>query len=231
VFEIVVTKLPHYVLPLYPAIAILIAGIVDSRRLSARPWLVRASMGWFVVPFVVGLAGIALLLVVGRQFGLLVWPMFGAAAIMGFLAWQLFDVDRADTSLVRGGAAAILTTATMFGLVFPALSQLFPSATLARVMRDSGCAAPVAASAGYHEPSLVFLAGTATRLTDAAGAADFLRGGDCRFAFVEVRQERSFAQRADAIGLGYSQGPRIEAINISNGRPITIAVFRSETQP
>ena len=32
VFEAVMTKLPHYVLPLYPVIAILIAGIVERRR-------------------------------------------------------------------------------------------------------------------------------------------------------------------------------------------------------
>ena len=34
VFEVVLTKLPHYVLPLYPAIAILIAGVIDARALS-----------------------------------------------------------------------------------------------------------------------------------------------------------------------------------------------------
>ena len=59
------------------------------------------------------------------------------------------------------------------------------------------------------------------------GAVDFLRGGECRFAFVEARQERSFAQRAEALGLRYTAGPRIEAINVSNGQPITIAVYRS----
>ena len=42
VFEIVVTKLPHYVLPLYPAIAILIAGTLERRMLS-RSWLVKGS--------------------------------------------------------------------------------------------------------------------------------------------------------------------------------------------
>jgi hypothetical protein len=104
---------------------------------------------------------------------------------------------------------------------------LFPSVTLARILRDSGCAHPVAAAVGYHEPSLVFLAGTATRLTDSAGAAEFLRGGDCRFAFIEARQERSFAQRAEAIGLRYTAGRRIDAINITKGQPITIAVYRS----
>jgi hypothetical protein len=38
-------------------------------------------------------------------------------------------------------------------------------------------------------------------------------------------------RRAAAIGLRYSAGPRIEAINYSRGRPITIAVYRGETQP
>ncbi len=56
----------------------------------------------------------------------------------------------------------------------------------------------------------MFLAGTSTELTDAAGAAEFLRGGACRFAFIEARQERNFSQRAEAIGLRYDAGPRIE---------------------
>ena len=77
----------------------------------------------------------------------------------------------------------------------------------------------------------MFLAGTATRFTDGIGAAEFLRGGDCRFAFVDAGEQRSFIQRAEAIGLRYASGPRIEAINLSNGRPIAIAVYRSGVAP
>ncbi len=77
----------------------------------------------------------------------------------------------------------------------------------------------------------MFLAGTTTRFTDAAGAADFLREGSCRFAFVDARQERDFALRAEAIGLLYGRGPRVEGYNISNGKPITIAVFQSAGAP
>jgi hypothetical protein len=65
-------------------------------------------------------------------------------------------------------------------------------------------------------------------LLDGTGAADFLRLGGCRFAFVEARHERSFLRRADAIGLRYSQGPRIEGYNISTGRPVSIAIFRAD---
>jgi 4-amino-4-deoxy-L-arabinose transferase-like glycosyltransferase len=227
VFELVVTKLPHYVLPLYPAIAILIAGVVDARALSRKPLLMWGTIWWFVVPMVAGVAGIVALAVIGRQFGLLVWPLMGAAAVMGFLAWRFYEADGAEHALLRAIAAAILTAIAIFGLIVPSLGQLFPSPTLARILRDSGCARPEAAAVGYQEPSLVFLAGTATRFADTAGAAEFLRGGECRFVLIESREERSFAQRAEAVGVRYSAGPRIDAINISTGRPITIAVFRS----
>jgi hypothetical protein len=102
---------------------------------------------------------------------------------------------------------------------------------LAATLRNAGCENPQAAAAGFHEPSLVFLAGTDIRLTDAARAAEFLRGGPCRFALIERGQERSFAQNADAIGLRYTPLPRVQGINISGGREVSIAVFRSEGQP
>ena len=129
--------------------------------------------------------------------------------------------------MLRAVGASILLMIALLGLIVPELEPVFPSATLAAVMRESGCREPLAASVGYGEPSLVFLAGTSTRLTDAAGAADFLRGGDCRFAFVDARQERSFAQRAEAIGLRYSPVNRVEAFNLGTTRSMTIAVYRS----
>ena len=61
-----------------------------------------------------------------------------------------------------------------------------------------------------------------------AGAAEFLRHGGCRFAFVEVRQERNFLRRADVIGLRYAPGPRIEGYNINSGRWISIAIYRAD---
>jgi 4-amino-4-deoxy-L-arabinose transferase-like glycosyltransferase len=231
VFELVVTKLPHYVLPLYPAIAILIAGVVVNRNLSRARWLQPGVIAWFLLPLLAGIGGIAALILIGRQFGLLVWPVFGAAVVMGFLAWRFYQADGAEVSLLRAITAGILVGIAMFGLVLPSLAQLFPSVTLARILRDSDCREPMAAAVGFQEPSLVFLAGTSTELADAAGAAEFLRGGPCRFAFIEARQERNFSQRAEAIGLRYVAGPRVSAINVGTGKPITIAVYRSRGSP
>ena len=231
VFELVITKLPHYVLPLYPAIAILIAGVVDPHMLARQRWLVRGTSWWFVFPVLFGLAAILCLIVFGRQLGLLAWPFAAGAAIFGLWAWQLYEVDGAERSLLRAMVASFLLTVAIYGLVLPSLATAFPSATLARIVREAGCEKPRVAAAGYHEPSLVFLAGTETKLVDSADAADFLRQGGCRFALIEARYERSFLRRAEALGLRYPPPQRVEGYNYSNGRAISIGVYRSEGPP
>jgi hypothetical protein len=95
-------------------------------------------------------------------------------------------------------------------------------------LRNVVCVGPKAAASGFQEPSLVFMTGTSTLLTDGSGAADFLGQGSCRFALVESRTERAFAARAEAIGLRYNVASRVEGYNFSLGRAISVAVFRSE---
>jgi 4-amino-4-deoxy-L-arabinose transferase-like glycosyltransferase len=231
VFELSMTKLPHYVMPLYPAIAILIAGAVEAKVLSQRHWLKWNIVWWFVAPILLSITAVAGAIVINHDLVLPAWLFFAAAIVCGFLAWQLYDDDGAERALIRATAAMVLINIGIYSMILPTLGPLFPSVALAGVLRESGCTHPVAASAGYGEPSLVFLAGTETRLTDASGAADFLREGDCRFAFIETHQESAFAQRAEAIGLRYERGPRVEAFNFNKGRPITIAIFRSAGEP
>jgi 4-amino-4-deoxy-L-arabinose transferase-like glycosyltransferase len=231
VFELVLTKLPHYVLPLYPAIAILIAGVVDPHVLARQRWLVRGTGWWFVLPAILGVGAIATLIVFERQLGLLAWPFAAAAAIYGLWAWRLYQADGAERSLLRAMVASILLAMSAYGIIIPALNVAFPSAVLARILRDADCKKPLVASAGYHEPSLVFLVGTQTKLIDGSDAAEFLRPGGCRFALIESRHERSFLRRAEAIGLRYSPPVRIEGFNYSIGRAISIGVYQSEVVP
>jgi 4-amino-4-deoxy-L-arabinose transferase-like glycosyltransferase len=231
VFELSVTKLPHYVMPLYPAIAILTAGAVEAKLLYRRRWLKSQVIWWFLAPVLLSITAVAGAIAIDRDLVLSAWPFFAAAIVCGFLAWQLYDDEGAERALMRATAATVLLSIGIYSMILPRLGPLFPSVALAGVLRESGCTHPVAASAGYGEPSLVFLAGTETRFTDASAAADFLHEGDCRFAFIETHQEPAFAQRAEALGLRYERGPRVEAFNFSKGQPITIAVFRSAREP
>lgn len=228
VFEIVITKLPHYVLPLYPAIAILIAGILDQGGLVKNRWLIRGTVGWFVFPSIVAIVVVVAFVVIERDLGLTAWPFAAAAAIFGLFAWWLFEADGAERSLLRGMMASVFMGITVYAFSFPALPALFPSALVAEAVRAQGCDNPQLATTGYYqEPSLVFLLGTRTRFTDGAGAAEFMNGGGCRFALVDTRSERSFVQRANAIGLRYALTQRIDGYNISIGRPVAMTLFRT----
>src|SRR6185437_890019 len=232
VLEAVATKLPHYVLPLYPAIAILIAGVVEKNGLATARWLVRGTVGWFLFPVILAIAVPVVFIVVDRNPGIAAWPFAGAAAIFGLFAWWLYEADGAERALLRGMVAAALLGVAVYAVTFPSLPALFPSALIADELRGSGCANPQVATTGYYEePSLIFLLGTGTRFTDGAGAAEFLRDGVCRFVLIDARSERAFVQHADAIGLHYALSQHIDGYNISVGRPVALDIFRSTEKP
>src|SRR6516165_5331326 len=227
VFELVLTKLPHYVLPLYPAVAILTVGALERQVLS-RSWLTRGSAWWFLIPAFASIIAVVAAIKVTRQPVFFAWPFVAGASIFGLFAWWLYEDSRAERSLLNAFAAAAFLAFAIYGAVLPSLTPLFPSAEIARALRNVVCVGPKAAAAGFHEPSLVFMTDTSTLLTDGSGAADFLNQGSCRFALVEQRSERAFVQRAEAIGLRYNVATRIEGYNISQGRPVSISIFRSE---
>ena len=213
--------------PKVQALLILAAGGLERRVLS-RSWLVRGAAWWFAIPALGSIIVVAGAVKLTLQPAFAAWPFIAASLIFGLFAWWLYDNNHAERSLLNAFVAAVFLAFAVYGVALPSLTPLFPSAEVARALRNVTCVGPKAAAAGYHEPSLVFMTGSSTQLTDGSGAADFLKQGSCRFALVEQRSERSFAQRAEAIGLRYNVGARIDGYNFSQGRAISIAIYRSE---
>jgi 4-amino-4-deoxy-L-arabinose transferase-like glycosyltransferase len=226
-FELIITKLPHYVLPLYPAIAILLSRAIETGQMSPRKWMEYGTFWWFAVPVLVSVGSLFLLLRYEGALGWQAWPFLAAAMVFGFRAWWLYDVDGIERSMLRAAVTTVLLSIAVYWSVIPSLAALFPSVAIQRTVHASECKAPKIAAAGYHEPSMVFLSGTETALTSAAGAADFLQGGECRFAVVEHGLERAFARRAEAIGLRYQQAARFSGYNIGGGERIAFSIYRS----
>src|SRR5262249_11525104 len=154
VFEAVLTKLPHYVLPLYPAIAILTAGALERAVLSLS-WLRRGSGWWVSVPALTSFMPGGRARLRTRRPAFAAGPFIAASLIFGLVAWWLYDTNRAERSLLNAVVAAIMLAFAVYGVVVPSLTPLFPSAEIARALRNVTCVGPKAASAGYHEPSLV----------------------------------------------------------------------------
>ncbi len=232
VFELVPTKLPHYVLPLYPALALLTARWaigegVAAARARPQPW-VRALLAlWFVVAL--ALAGATLALPVAIEHHVdwvaLVPALAGAAGSGAAVAygWR----GQPLRALVAAVAGAGVLFATALGTVLPRVDGLWLSRGAAQMVtahRPAG-GAPVVA-AGYAEPSLVFLLGTATELTGGAGAAAFLAAHPDAVALVAADQDAAFRAQAAALGAAVEAVDRRTGFNYSRGRWTTLALYR-----
>ncbi len=102
------TKLPHYVLPLYPAVAILVARAIDGGRLAAGPWLVRATAWWLAFPLLVMAGGGAAALALHARPPPAAWAFAAAAVVAGFFARRALVSVGAEPALARAIAASIL---------------------------------------------------------------------------------------------------------------------------
>jgi 4-amino-4-deoxy-L-arabinose transferase-like glycosyltransferase len=112
-FSLVATKLPSYVTPTYPAIAVLV-GVAVDRFARGVPkgnavWFRWAfvALGLVAVPIAAGLAYAANRYVGGRwELGLLAVPLlFG-----GVLGWQLSRRNPRDAAILLGGTAVVFMT-------------------------------------------------------------------------------------------------------------------------
>jgi 4-amino-4-deoxy-L-arabinose transferase-like glycosyltransferase len=229
VFELVPTKLPHYVLPLYPALALLTARfVIGAARTRTPAWWARAGfVAWLLVAFALAGAAIALPEIVDRRIDWIALPplvaaLAGAGAALGY-AWRGHRL----TSIGIGVAAAGVLLATVFGTVLPRVQGLWLSRQASEMVLAyrPATASPVAA-AGFAEPSLVFLLGTATELTGGSGAADFLAAHADGLALVAADQEPTFRARAATLGLGVQLLETRHGYNYSRGRWIALALYR-----
>jgi hypothetical protein len=86
-------------------------------------------------------------------------------------------------------------------------------------------------AAGYHEPSLVFLTGTKTNLTDGAGAAAFLAAHD-GVAVVAQAAQAQFEQALAAEGMGekVTRVATVDGFNYSRGKPVSIGLYTRQRQ-
>ncbi len=232
VFEAVSTKLPHYVLPMYPGIALLAAVAADRGRTVLQGAAAFVLSWWLVVPVAAAAAAVFF----GARYLGDAPPWIGVPLLVLAVvpaAWAALLLRRAQVGSAALAAAlsAVVLANGAYAFSAPALRSLHVSERLAEASRAAGCADPLVASAGFSEPSLVFLTSTRIVLTSGAGAAEFLGGPGCRVVFVEQRQAEAFARASEAAGLKPRLITRIEGININGGRRLDLAVLSREIAP
>lgn len=226
-FELTPTKLIHYTLPTFGALALLAAAAL-TRPIGTVSRRVGALLGLFA-------AGLICLIVLYglTEFGrstaqtwaaVTMLTAVGAALIGGFLLLNRAAVTGLLIALAFGVVSHAALAGTIRQLRPLAVSvQLEKTLREARLHPDQGRTPGPVAITRFHEPSFVFLTGTRTQLTDAAGAARALAEG--RPAIVEASDAEAFRQAAAGLGVtGRSVGV-VRGHNYSTGDDVALTVY------
>ena len=234
IFELIPTKLPHYVLPLYPALALLAGRALAGRTLAGtverRLWLDGIVFAlWILVGAVLATGLIALPIRLGHGFAVLsLVPALAAAAIAVGLAVRLRRGFTAG-AVPLVAILAVLVAVPSFAALLPGLDTLWLSRSAAALVAAHPAAAPRPVDAvGYDEPSLVFLLHGALRATTPGRAAADLASGAATRALVSDREEAAFraalaarglapAPLGTASGIDYSRGGALRRLTLYAG--------------
>ncbi|MEM6974262.1 MAG: glycosyltransferase family 39 protein [Pseudomonadota bacterium] len=202
--EVVQTKLPHYVLPLYPALAMLVAWHVTQQTAPRARWLRIAAGVVAALPGVVlGLAAITLPLVLeGRLIAGA--ALFGlAAGGMAIVAGHAALHGRQRAQLAGGGLSAMLAITAVLQFGLPGLDTAFGTPQIAALARPfEACRSGPLVSAGYREPSLVFATETTIRMPGTRETARIIAEEPGAVILLEEgrrnRLDRALTERPDA---------------------------------
>lgn len=232
VFELSATKLPHYTLPLYPALAIIAARAVTAPSKNRSALLQKTGA---VIYGLVGFGAAALVLALPFFYaneppGAIIYAGVIATALASIFISILFWRGRRRRGAIAAALLAGLYCWLLMGVSMPTLAKLSVSQQLADVLEASD-RHPVSdktnpvALAGYNEPSAVFLLGSETRLTDGEAAARNLMAGDISAAIIERRHLDAFLThierqdgRAHALAV-------IDGLNYSNGDMVSLTIY------
>ena len=226
IFELTPTKLVHYTLPTFGALALLGAAALTQPlgRISRYGGATLAILAGFVMSAIVVYG----LTEYGRSTAQTWATITIVFSILAGLIGAFLLMHRAGVTAVL---AAIALGIVAHGALAGTLRQLRPLAVspqLQQVLEQAdlhprkGRPGPVTIT-GFHEPSFVFLTGKDTELTDPEGAAQALVEG--RPAIVEERDADAFQTASAALGVtGRSVGV-INGHNYSQGDDVSLTVY------
>lgn len=226
VLELVPTKLPHYALPLYPALALLAgAALVESARAAAPRWLrysdIAVKVLWALATIALAGALLVLPLRFAGQFSAV--GIVGAAVLLGSAAMLLYRWSSPSfvTAMMIGLSGVFIVPAG--SAILPDLDRLWLSRSAAELVGQHPPVSAPLVTVGYNEPSLVFLLGGNVRLAQPGDAAEFLAGGGA--ALVSDRDETPFRQALSARGMHAQPSGNVAGLDYSTGRHLVLTLY------
>lgn len=237
VMELIPTKLPHYPLPLYPALALVTAGGLIAALTNRQTKQIFTSLAGkigllvWLLPAGLFVAAISLLpIYYGEGFDLILAmsSVIGLALVIGTAVFHWRG------ELLRATLAASLTGLFVFVFLFEAsmakLDALKLSPRLYQQLEADGFGEDDRVGIiGYSEPSFVFLNGTRTHLLRAETIEAFLTSGGS-VLIVDVRYEEAVREALAASPFRLTPQSKVDGLNYSKGRDMSLTLYSVSRQ-
>ena len=231
VFELTPTKLPHYTLPLYGALAWLMSAALQQ-PIGRIARIVGASLGALTAALLAG-AGIWVATAHGSGSSL-GWAITAAVFVLAAAGAGIVLILFKRRSFVALGAMiglGVLGHGALAAGLGPSLQPLWVSNRIAAAVKRAGVdprngvtPGPISV-AGYEEPSIVFLLGTRTELGAGEMAAAAISEG--RPVVVERHELQEFQEALKAQEARAAQAGEVKGLDYSKGKPVDLFLYRS----
>ncbi len=259
IFELVATKLPHYTMPLYPALALLTARLAlrasEGRFAGMRERMPRIG---FVIWGAVGTLALGgapwgLLLAVRQAVPSIEVPTWvfvvagatGAVAAALCIAGTLAALaERPLRTLLLSASATVLSLSCVLCAVLPNAEAVWVSKRVTQALNDSNTSGDMPMAAWeFHEDSMIFgTRGRVVRVDEDGegkrGLRDFLSQHANSPVLVALIEERNGQPRERLAQLREFAGARtvtplerVAGFNYSNGSRVVVVIARVEATP
>ena len=237
VLEITPTKLPHYGLPLYPALALL-CGTAGALLLQIKEFPVTRIIGGLLY----GILGLALTAgtvfahsfyrsgsdvdFIAMSLGIFICLFFLVAAVL------FFKRHRHMVKAIIGSGAALMMM--VFGYLMPGLEKFYVSENVAAMMNERGIKTPLdrdmnLRSPHFTEASLVYALGTQIKLGGDFGADNLAEVKMGEYLLLDIMRR----PQIDIAGSGicFDTIGSVEGYNYAKGDELILTLLRRRDCP
>ena len=232
IMELVPTKLPHYVLPLYPAISIIMGSVIANLKINKSLFTSNIALLGYIIHFIASNSLIFFLYKAVESYGNLNNPILIsllAIFILNNLTFIFLIRKNIKLCFFSIILLANLFTCLVYLVILPSLDKVWVSQNIAQIIKSNpyNNKGKTIAVLGYNEPSLVFELGTDIKIYK--NVQPLIKDYSLyNYVLIEKKYFNKFNQIVNLKKLSYNVIKIIKGFNASKGVLVEVYILKNK---
>ncbi|MBF96916.1 MAG: Undecaprenyl phosphate-alpha-4-amino-4-deoxy-L-arabinose arabinosyl transferase [Alphaproteobacteria bacterium MarineAlpha9_Bin4] len=230
ILELVPTKLPHYTLPLYPGLALLVgSNIASQKSLIINGKQIYNNLNFLLYIIIITVL-VYVIFIAMRDYSSILQD-YKYVAFFTYLVFlvPIFKVIRINKvrSFYYQVFLGCITSIFIFGFLLPKLDRIWISKEIYNIINTDNkeFKSSTIATIGYNEPSLIFLLGTKTAVLKSL-KEDFFEKNIYNYIIVEKKYLPDFIKIIKNSKYKYFLLNELKGFNMAKGKWVNTSIFK-----